>query len=299
MTCTVEKPSLSSQRRSEPELNLREWTLKASISRDTTKSRRRSASNFRTYGEDTKSFRSNTNISSTASSPGYISRDEIDPSTYSFTTALKALQARSGYGWEWLSPEGVALNSKWNEAEKYICNPLSGEFPMECLSAKTPSGRSFATLKAKITMSGPLVYSSRKPLVQTKPTVKQEHHHEVHSAFGEKKVYNLTRDVGTQSTPPDVGSSSPSPASSPIRGKCGSPEAFSNSKYEIETDMTKEVVELKKEEQTNDKVINKCKQGKCLPWRSLWMRKKHRENLKSLWKILFRKRNLNIKKCIG
>ena len=45
-----------------------------------------------------------------------------------------ALQSRSNYNsWESLSPpEGLALNSKWYEAEKYICNPLSGEVPMEC-----------------------------------------------------------------------------------------------------------------------------------------------------------------------
>lgn len=81
-----------------------------------------------------------------------------------------ALQARSVYSWECLSPDGFALNSKWNEAEKYICNPLSGEVPMECLSAKTLSGRSFRSLTSRITMSAPLVYPSHsKLLIQTKP----------------------------------------------------------------------------------------------------------------------------------
>ena len=73
--------------------------------------------------------------------------------------------------WECLSPEGLALNSKWNEAEKYICNPLSGEVPMECLSAKTLSGRSFRNLTNRITMSAPLIYSSSSfsQQIQTRP----------------------------------------------------------------------------------------------------------------------------------
>lgn len=81
-----------------------------------------------------------------------------------------ALQARSCYpSWECLSPDRFALNSKWNEAEKYICNPLSGEVPMECLSAKTLSGRSFRNSTNRITMSAPLVYSSHSRQTQTKP----------------------------------------------------------------------------------------------------------------------------------
>jgi hypothetical protein len=82
-----------------------------------------------------------------------------------------ALQARSSLNsWECLSPDGFALNSKWNEAEKYISNPLSGEVPMECLSAKTLSGRSFRNLTNRITMSAPLVYSSHHSRqLQTKP----------------------------------------------------------------------------------------------------------------------------------
>lgn len=82
------------------------------------------------------------------------------------------MQARSGYynSWECLSPDGFALNSKWNEAEKYICNPLSGEVPMECLSAKTLSGRSFRNLTNRITMSAPLVYPSHTRQIHTKTT---------------------------------------------------------------------------------------------------------------------------------
>ncbi|CAH9105615.1 unnamed protein product [Cuscuta europaea] len=124
------------------------------------------------------SVRSNIiNISSTVSSPGYTSsKEEIDPSTYSFSTALKALQGKTaggGYGRWWAeyywktssAAEGLSLNSKWNEAEKYICNPLSGEVPLECLSAKTLSGRSFrqqlATRRSRISMSAPLFYPPR------------------------------------------------------------------------------------------------------------------------------------------
>jgi len=78
------------------------------------------------------------------------------------------LQARAGYNrWGCLSPDGFALNSKWNEAERYICNPLSGEVPLECLSAKTLSGRSFRNSINRIAMSAPLVYSSKH--IPTKP----------------------------------------------------------------------------------------------------------------------------------
>ncbi|PHU00984.1 hypothetical protein BC332_30771 [Capsicum chinense] len=62
--------------------------LKAKISRENTNSRRFSAS-YISFREDAKSFRSNILISSIVSSPGYTLRDEIDPFTYSFTTALK------------------------------------------------------------------------------------------------------------------------------------------------------------------------------------------------------------------
>ncbi|KAF5175975.1 mental retardation GTPase activating protein [Thalictrum thalictroides] len=119
----MEQQSLTPQCHYEPDnFSLKNWAMKATISRDNTKSRRYSASNIRSFREE--SFRSTTTISSTVSSPGYTFGDEIDPSTYTFTTALRALQARSGYGWEWLSPVTGSLSSKWNEAEKYICNPL-------------------------------------------------------------------------------------------------------------------------------------------------------------------------------
>jgi hypothetical protein len=40
---------------------------------------------------------------------------------------------------------------------------------MECLSAKTLSGRSFRNIPNRITMSAPLVYSSHSRQLQTKP----------------------------------------------------------------------------------------------------------------------------------
>nr|XP_023903800.1 uncharacterized protein LOC112015610 isoform X2 [Quercus suber] len=215
MASTMEQ----SGRRDESEFSLKEWAVKARISRANTNSRRFSASNIRSFREDARSFRSNVTISSsTASSPGYSLRDEIDPSTYSFTNALKALQARSGYpSWECLSPDRFALNSKWNEAEKYICNPLSGEVPMECLSAKTLSGRSFRNSTNRITMSAPLVYSSHSRQTQTKPNSTSTQEASVlQLPIPEKRTEGMmTRDVGTQSTPPDPSSSSPSPTSTP------------------------------------------------------------------------------------
>ncbi|XP_034705761.1 uncharacterized protein LOC117929559 isoform X1 [Vitis riparia] len=316
----------------EPEFNLREWARKARISRENTTSRRFSASNIRR--EDTRSFRSNITISSTASSPGYTLRDEIDPATYSFTSALKALQARSGYGWECSSPDGFALNSKWNEAEKYICNPLSGEVPMECLSAKTLSGRSFRNFTNRITMSAPLIYPSQPRQPQTNhfaaaPTTQENF---VQFPIQEKKMEGMTRDVGTQSTPPDRSSSSPSPTSTPsiierslqrCRAEGGeSPNSNAKLKSEEENELPfikledcvggvwiqngeanpapthvqvevkdtreKEETKRKEEEQIKkEKQMCRCRQGGCLSWRSLWMRKRHREKHKPRKKNIF------------
>ncbi|XP_065854296.1 uncharacterized protein [Euphorbia lathyris] len=213
----MEQSPYGSKRREE-EADYREWSLRPhQISRDNTKSRRFSGSHIRTYRDDNAtSFRSYITISSTASSPGYPFKEEIDPSTYSFTTALKALQARAGfnnnYSWECSSPDGFALNSKWNEAEKYICNPLSGEVPLECLSSKTLSGRSFRNSTSnRVTMSAPLVYNSHRPIFTAKPSISStatpEHDETIHFPIQEKKMV----DIGTQSTPPDVSSSSHSP----------------------------------------------------------------------------------------
>ncbi|ANM68946.1 mental retardation GTPase activating protein [Arabidopsis thaliana] len=127
---------------------------------------------------------------------------------------------------EWLAQEGFALNSKWNEAEKYICNPLSGEVPMECLSAKTLSARSFRNLS---TMSAPLHFPSPNPLMnniaQNKPNNNPNVrviHEDLYApdpellALAEKKVVGMKRDVGIQSTTSvDLSSGSPSPAKTP------------------------------------------------------------------------------------
>ncbi|CAH8387720.1 unnamed protein product [Eruca vesicaria subsp. sativa] len=211
-------------------MNLREWDRRARLIRENPSSRRFSASYVGSFREDhPKSSSSRTylnNISSTASSPGYTLKDEIDPSTYSFTNALKALQAKTMFNnREWLTQEGFALNSKWNEAEKYICNPVSGEVPMECLSSKTLSARSFRKLTT--TMSAPLHYHNPNPIinnfVQNKtndnPNVRVIHE-DLYApdpvlVRAEKKVVGLKRDVGIQSKSVDLSSGSPSPAETP------------------------------------------------------------------------------------
>ncbi|CAK9153083.1 unnamed protein product [Ilex paraguariensis] len=293
MTSIMEQPPSNSKLQDEPEFSLKEWTIKARISRENTRSRRFSASNLRSFREDTRSFRSNITISSTASSPGYLVREEIDPSTYSFTTALNALQARTINTWECLSPDGFALNSKWNEAEKYICNPLSGEVPMECLSAKTLSGRSFRHLTSRITMSAPLIYPSHSRLIHSKPYVTTPAH-EVHVPKQEKKRESMTRDVGTQSTPPDLSSSSPSPAPTPSIEersiKCSEAEGGYSSNFSAKgkSEDEVEVKEARKQEDTKKvKQMCRCRQGGCLSWRSLLMRKRQRDKHKPSKKNIF------------
>ncbi|XP_062009669.1 uncharacterized protein LOC133726181 [Rosa rugosa] len=300
----MEESPYSSRGQDEPEFSLRDWAVKArGISRENTNSRRFSASYIRSFREDTRSFRSNITISSTASSPGYALRDEIDPATYSFTTALKALQARSAYNsWEALSPDGFALHSKWNEAEKYICNPLSGQVPMECLSAKTLSGRSFRNITNRITMSAPLVYSSHtRPIHTTKHSYSTKEDLARQFPIPAKKNEGMTRDVGTQSTPPDISSSSLSSASTPpiverslnrFRGG-DSPNSNSNSKPKSEEEVEEEEMEVKdteeeeetkrEKEERKKKEEQKWRQGGCLSW----MRKRYREKHKPRKKNMF------------
>ncbi|RID73484.1 hypothetical protein BRARA_B00636 [Brassica rapa] len=214
----------------EPEfMNLREWDRRARFIRENPTSRRFSASYVGSFREDyhKSSSRINVNnISSTASSPGYSLKEEIDPSTYSFTNALKSLQAKSMFNKrDWLTQEGFALNSKWNEAEKYICNPLSGEVPMECLSSKTLRARSFRNLT---TMSAPLHCPIPNPLTKigqnktnnnnNNPNVRVIHE-DLYALdpvlVREEKVVGLKRDVGIKSTWVDSSSGSPSPAETP------------------------------------------------------------------------------------
>ncbi|XP_030461122.1 uncharacterized protein LOC115681343 [Syzygium oleosum] len=285
------------------DLNLKDWDLKAArISKHNTSSRRFSASNIRSFREDNRSFRSNFTISSTASSPGYPFRDEIDPSTYSFSTALKALQARSGYVWECLSPEGFALNSKWSDAEKYISNPLSGQVPMECLSAKTLSARSFRNMMTnRIAMSAPLIYSASSHLsyysIQTNNKLASSNPQEnvLQIPIQEKKVARPTRDVGVQSTPADLKSSSPTPASTPSIGermtkRCSeesgeSSHSNSKMKSEEEAGANEETGDEEEEgssmrdsddrEKEDERRTCRCRQVGCLSWMS---KRKQRES---------------------
>ncbi|KAF9618260.1 hypothetical protein IFM89_000895 [Coptis chinensis] len=296
----MEKISLGSRRFEEPEFNVREWGLKARISRENTKSRRFSASHLTSFREETRSFRSNVSFSSTASSPGYMTfGDEIDPSTYSFTKALRALQVRSGYGWECLSPDRFALNSKWNEAEKYICNPLSGEVPLECLSAKTLSGRFMSlptTLSRTVTMSGPLLHSSHaRSIVPTKAS--NTHEDEIHEFLIQEKIERTTRDVGTQSTPPSSPNSASTPSVSEISFKhCAVEDGESSNRAsgthdeENQETQVRETVTttLKKDRRKKDKEMCKCKQGGggCLSW-IVWMRKRQRGKHKPRCNIWF------------
>lgn len=310
-TSMAHSPIGNSRRQDDRDFNLREWSRKAKISRENTNSRRFSASYIRSFREDAKAFRSNISISSTASSPGYYTlREEIDPSTYSFTTALKALQAKTIYSWEYMSPDGLALNSKWNEAEKYICNPLSGEVPLECLSAKTLSGRSFRQLTSKITMSAPLIYPSQyqctrqfhpKPLTKVVPHLPL---HELQIQIPSKvniEKGRITRDVGTQSSTPAnyLSSKSPSPARTPSieersTKRCvaddspmTTPEVKSEQQVEVKETRRKEDTkrneEQEEEDERNNNNNNNCKvkqqssrQG-CLSWRSLCMRQKQQQ----------------------
>lgn len=255
----------------EGDFNLKEWAVRARrISRENTNiSRRFSASNFR---EEARSFRSNAAVSSTASSPGYTARDEFDPSTYSFTTALKALQAKTVYTWEFQSPDGLTLNSKWNEAEKYICNPLSGEVPLECLSAKTLSGRSFRGLTNRITMSAPLIYPSQMHHFHAKSPI-NEHEHEHDITSNEKKKSGTTRDVGTQSTPVELSSSSPTPAPTPsIEERSIKGVDMDSSLKSDESEV--EVKERRERDGGEREMMSRCSnsQGGCLSLRGLWMR---------------------------
>ncbi|KAJ8545859.1 hypothetical protein K7X08_018442 [Anisodus acutangulus] len=311
-----------SRRRNDGDFNLREWSLKAKISKENTNSRRFSASYIRSFREDAKSFRSNISISSTASSPGYTVRDKIDPSTYSFTTALKALQDKTTYSWEYMSPDGLALNSKWNEAEKYICNPLSGEVPLECLSAKTLSARSFRQLTSKFTMSAPLIYPSQihTRQFQSKPPIKVVPHlpYELEIQIPSKEKGSITRDVGTQSSTPAnyLSSKSPSPARTPSieegSTKCcvaddspmTTPEVKSEEKVEVKETRRKEDTKRKEEQleernstnncklkQQSSTNSSRCRQG-CLSWRNLCMRQKQQREKQHSSKSIRKKKNI-------
>ncbi|KAI3971016.1 hypothetical protein MKX01_024663 [Papaver californicum] len=309
MVLAMEQWSSSLERRQhdEPEFNLREWALKArNISRTNTNSRRFSAPNITSFREnlETKSFRSNTTITSTASSSGYTLTDEIDPSTYSFTSALKALQAKTGYGWEWLSPDGISLSSKWNEAEKYICNPFSGEFPAECLSSKTLRRRSMSSSTSKFTMSAPLDYSFRPPLSRSKSNMTQENKEiDSHSTIQEEKAESFKKDMESfnptnhnSSNSDGPSSTAPSSTNPPVEEKRLILE------YEVSTEEpTIKTIKPKLDEDQNEGnekrsstekegkrkekkvIIYRCYSWKasCLPWKK-WMKKSSKTKNKKI-----------------
>ncbi|XP_071694489.1 uncharacterized protein [Rutidosis leptorrhynchoides] len=298
------KSSLKSQMKEDQDL--KEWGVKARmISHDNTISRRFSSSYITSFREDAcKSFRSNFTISSTASSPGYPLKEEIDPSTYSFTNALKALQMRSINTWEYMSPEGFALNSKWNEAERYICNPLSGEVPLECLSSKTlMKGRSFRNITNRMTMSAPLIRHSSR--IQPHKLANLIHQIEDENEAKENKIEGslmttMKRDVGIQST---LSESSLSPVSTPsikersIMFNLDLDSSVSSTKSELKSELQLQSnLECKEEdvgekeetkEDDEDEIIKRdgcmChKKRGCLSFKNLWPRKKKTQPINQL-----------------
>ncbi|XP_010463660.1 PREDICTED: uncharacterized protein LOC104744327 isoform X2 [Camelina sativa] len=276
--------------------NLRELTRKGHLTCENRISRRFSASCIRSFREDHKSCTTNFTISSTLSSPGYSLKDEIDPSDYSFTSALKALQAKAMYKkkCDWLKPEGVVeLNSKWNEAEKYICNPLSGEVPIECLSSRTLNSRSFRNLST--THSPPLTIlpSNHNPRTVTTPMVRIIHG-DSRSPYPvliqEEKVVGLKRDVGVQSAPATrVGPATTSPIMERSKRRQVEDDDDSPVEYALKKAQQEDLKDVKSEEKEKsmtrkeieeddrEKETKKKRGSRCFSW----MRKMHRQPRKS------------------
>ncbi|CAA7038571.1 unnamed protein product [Microthlaspi erraticum] len=265
------------------DFNLREWGRKGHITRGNSSCRRLSGSYIRSFREDHKSCRTTVTISSTASSPGYSLAEEIDPSNYSFTSALKGLQDKKN--WNWLKPEGVELHSKWNEAEKYICNPLSGEVPMECLSSKTLNSRSFSNLS---TMSTPVMSLPSNRNLNNPRTISTNvrvlHKDPIspdHVFIKEKKVVRL-KDVGVQSAPVNVSRRANIPP--PIMEKSTKIQVeAADSPYALKLKAQQEAVVKMEEEKQNmmtkeNQEEKKKKRGNGL---FSWMRKGQRQPTKS------------------
>nr|XP_043638887.1 uncharacterized protein LOC122609987 [Erigeron canadensis] len=298
----METHSSSLDSRRNHDHDLKEWGVKARmISRENTISRRFSSSHITSFREDAcKSFRSNFTISSTASSPGYSLKEEIDPSTYSFTNALKALQLRSINTWEYLSPEGFALNSKWNEAERYICNPLSGEVPKECLSSKTLlNGRSFRNITNRMTMSAPLIHHSSRvqpqKLTNIIHPIQDENEAKENNIDGRSLIMMLKRDVGIQSS---LRESSPSPISTPsiqerpikfnmsLDSSNSSSKSDSKSVSELQTKLEFKGEDVEVKEETKKDADDKMKMygcmwkqnSRCFSFKNLWPRKSEKHS---------------------
>ncbi|XP_031474537.1 uncharacterized protein LOC116246808 isoform X1 [Nymphaea colorata] len=183
-----------------------------------------SAATIKSFRES-RSFR-HYSLSSATSSPGYIPKGHIDPSTYSFTEALKALQqARCGSARESMASmrylEGRFLNSKWDEAERYICNPLSGEVPIQCLSSSLAT-KTWAEQRSRTVpvltrtfKSAPLSFPSHGPQ-ESKPLSIPAIEEVTASEELKGRNGSRMRDVGTQITPLDCSSSSPSITSAAV-----------------------------------------------------------------------------------
>ncbi|CAA0817287.1 Unknown protein [Striga hermonthica] len=270
----MEQSSFGSELHDEPDdFSLREWALKAKISRENTNSRRFYASNFKSFRENQTSFRSNVAISSVVSSPGYTVRDEINPSTYSFTNALKALQARRMYSntWEYVSADngGLTLNSKWNDAEKYICNPVSGQVPLQCLSSKALSERSSQSLVTSRIKQVPLVNAEKKR--------------------------NTTRHVGTQikfsSESPNIPSRIPSceeksakpseqeeSRGTPVNSKIQKSEAKLGQKVQEKETEDKRIEKKTIKKETTNTCSHGRKEKGCLSFINVWRHKTRNRN---------------------
>ncbi|KAL1569795.1 hypothetical protein AAHA92_01230 [Salvia divinorum] len=253
----------------------KEWCVKPQISHRHMNTRRFSASNWKSFREDERSTRT---ISSTVSSPGYTGRDKIDPSTYSFTAAIKGLQRRGVWSCEYVSiqpeRERLTLHSKWSDAEKYISNPLSGQVPVECLSAKALGVRSFSTLTNRIAISAPLHF--------------QTHNHHIKIQEKKRSVV-VTRDVGTQSA--DVSVSAPHTPSiqecSPKHSQGESVDSYLSTPKQIPQEKVGETERKKKEirnteqgrERKKKTMMMMCSQegGRrrrgCLLFKGLWQRR--------------------------
>ncbi|KAL0717769.1 hypothetical protein Bca4012_067091 [Brassica carinata] len=265
----------------ELEFNLQEWRRKGHLTRENPSSRRFSASSR----EDRATF----TISSAASSPGYSHTEEIDPSNYSFTSALKALQEKSVYkkNQDWLRPEGIELNSKWNEAERYICNPLSGEVPVECLSSKTLNSRSF---RDPSNMSSPFMilpfsHKLNNPRT-TYPNVRiiQEDHVSTDPVLiQEKKVVGMTRDVGVQSAQVNVSLVKMPPPMKADDSQVEFALELKDQHEDVKSEEDKNYMMTKENQEEKEEREEKKKRGKRL---FSWMRKKQRQPTKSKYFFL-------------
>ncbi|KAG9140398.1 hypothetical protein Leryth_018526 [Lithospermum erythrorhizon] len=290
----MEHPTLvghSQRRQDEPEFDMNEWYR---IRRENTRrgnSRRYSASFVGTFREDeevvNKSFTPNFPISSTTSSPGY---------------TMRALKAKNIYSWEPMSPEGrLALNSKWSEAERFICNPVSGEVPLECLSAdslRRLSGRSVHQFSSTVSISAPDLHPLPPCHLKLKPSITL-HEDELKFHTREEKIDSMKRDAGTEIPPLDnMESSNPSPVTPSIKERAinhsgadseDSLEYSEDIKFDVEVEMKeandedeqggREKTEGENYQNGSKKTTSSNRRGGCfVSWRTLWKKRNHENN---------------------